>query len=81
MEALRTEASLQNLGMFTLDQETQNFWFNFNAMEGAAEFKMVGRIIGLAVYNGVILDIHFPPVFYKKLIPGTSGRIGFQVWV
>ena len=24
--------------------------------------------MGLAVYNSIILDIHFPPVCYKKLL-------------
>ncbi len=28
------------------------------------------KILGLAIYNGVILDIHFPPVIYKQLLRG-----------
>jgi len=24
--------------------------------------------MGLAVYNGIILDIHFPPICYQKLL-------------
>lgn len=24
--------------------------------------------MGLAVYNGIILDIHFPPICYRKLL-------------
>ena len=65
--------------MFGLDQETQNFWINPNAIEGVAEFKMVGQIIGLAMYNGVIVDIHFPAVFYKKLHSTEGSAGGFQV--
>ena len=26
------------------------------------------QLMGLAVYNGIILDIHFPPICYKKLL-------------
>jgi ubiquitin-protein ligase E3 A len=32
------------------------------------EIRLVGLLLGLAIYNGVILDIHFPPVLYKKLM-------------
>lgn len=31
------------------------------------EYRLVGRLIGLAIYNGVILDVHFPMALYKKL--------------
>lgn len=30
----------------------------------------VGIILGLAIYNGVILDVQFPLVVYKKLLGG-----------
>lgn len=26
------------------------------------------QILGLAIYNGIILDLHFPFVVYKKLV-------------
>ena len=26
------------------------------------------QLMGLAVYNSIILDIHFPPVCYRKLL-------------
>ena len=70
---------VQSLGLFELDSETQNFWINFKAMEGSGEYNVLGKLIGLAVYNGVILDIHFPPVFYKKLILAKYPNIGFKV--
>ena len=37
-------------------------------MEAELEFQLVGVVLGLAIYNGVILDVHFPPVVYKKLM-------------
>lgn len=49
------------------------------AIEESSEFNVLGKLIGLAVYNGVILDIHFPAAFYKKLNPAKNGDIGFQV--
>ena len=68
----------QNLGMFTLDEATRDFWFNHMAVEDSSEFNVLGKLIGLAVYNGVILDIRFPPVFYKKLNPSHTSPLGFQ---
>lgn len=59
--------------MFCLNTETETFWFNPNCFESDAQFTLVGIVLGLAIYNNVILDVHFPPVMYKKLCskPGT----------
>ena len=54
--------------MFRLDQETQTFWFNELSFENDAEFTLIGILIGLAIYNNVILDIRFPMVLYRKLL-------------
>lgn len=42
-------------------------WLNGSSLESEKEFELVGIVLGLAIYNGVILDVHFPPVIYKKL--------------
>ena len=44
-------------------------WFSRDCSWADVEFGMVGVLIGLALYNGVTLDVHFPPVVYKKLLP------------
>lgn len=31
----------------------------------------VGAVLGLAIFNGVLLDVHLPLVTYKKLLRGT----------
>ena len=54
--------------MFTEDAETHNFWFNPNSLENSREFTLIGCLLGLAIYNHVILDIHFPSVLYRKLM-------------
>lgn len=61
------------------DEETQNFWFNHMAVEDSSEFKLLGKLIGLAVYNGIILDVHFPSVFYKKLKRSKPQAVSFRV--
>jgi hypothetical protein len=40
-------------------------------LEAVSEFRLIGTILGLALYNSIILDVHFPPVMYKKLLAET----------
>ena len=32
------------------------------------EYKLIGKLIGLAIYNNIILDLRFPTVIFKKLL-------------
>ena len=57
-----------NYGMFTYDEESHCFWFSATALENAREFNLIGKVFGLAIYNSVILDVHFPMVVYRKLM-------------
>lgn len=59
---------LQNYGMFVYDKETRTYWFNATSIEADTEFKLVGQLMGLAIYNSVILDCHFPHALYMKLL-------------
>eukprot|EP00026_Physarum_polycephalum_P001014 Phypoly_transcript_01015.p1 GENE.Phypoly_transcript_01015~~Phypoly_transcript_01015.p1 ORF type:complete len:708 (+),score=135.75 Phypoly_transcript_01015:84-2207(+) len=58
-------------GMFVTTKENM-YWFNSSSQE-FDDFKLIGTILGLALYNGVILDVHFPEVVYKKLINAPFG--------
>ena len=55
--------------MFIYDHESHCYWFNRSplAEELEREYCLIGTILGLAIYNNVILDIHFPAVLYRKL--------------
>ena len=64
--------------MFKYMENTRTFWFSHLSIELDTEFRLVGSVLGLAIYNGVILDLHFPPVVYKKLL---HGKPNFQVSV
>ena len=68
---------VQEFGMFKYMETTRTFWFSHLSIELKTEYKLVGVVLGLAIYNGVILDLHFPPVVYKKLL---NGKPDFQVW-
>lgn len=53
--------------MFSFNESSETYWINNNS-EDLQEFELIGVLIGLAIYNGVILDIHFPFVVYKKIM-------------
>ncbi|EDO40302.1 predicted protein, partial [Nematostella vectensis] len=68
-------------GMFTYIEESRTMWINGESFESLKEFELVGIVLGLAIYNGIILDIHFPQVIYKKLqgqTPSLEDLIGVQ---
>ncbi len=54
-------------GMFIQDDVNRLQWFN-GASRDFPEFELIGILLGLAIYNGVILDLHLPVVVYKKLL-------------
>jgi hypothetical protein len=39
-------------------------------------YELVGVVLGLAIYNGLILDTHLPPVTWKKLLGEVRGGGG-----
>lgn len=61
-----------DIGMFTYDEDTKLFWFNPSSLENDAQFTLIGIVLGLAIYNNCILDVHFPMVVYRKLM-GKKG--------
>ncbi|PIK41567.1 hypothetical protein BSL78_21594, partial [Apostichopus japonicus] len=61
-----------DIGMFMFNDATGCYWFNANSFETDRQFKLIGIILGLAIYNNVILDANFPMVLYRKLM-GRKG--------
>ena len=60
-------------GMFTYDEALRTFWFNQDSLESDREFELIGILLGVAIYNGVILDARFPHVVYKKVMNKPVG--------
>ncbi|KAJ2481231.1 putative E3 ubiquitin-protein ligase [Coemansia sp. RSA 2131] len=58
-------------GMFTCEADGA-YWFNPAALETSNQFFLVGVVVGLALYNSTILDLHLPLAVFKKLL-----RTGF----
>ena len=55
-------------GMFITNEETGTNWFNSVSFENEAQFTLIGIVLGLAIYNNVILPVSFPMVVYRKLM-------------
>eukprot|EP00127_Corallochytrium_limacisporum_P006979 Clim_evm33s239 gene=Clim_evmTU33s239 len=60
-------------GMFTHLDEMRSYWFDPDSLATDDEFELVGNVLGLAVYNGIILDVHFPMPVYRKLLGEVVG--------
>ncbi|KAJ9077981.1 hypothetical protein DSO57_1011273 [Entomophthora muscae] len=69
-------------GMFTTQEDQRLYWFNPNPLDddiALEEYRLIGRLIGLAIYNSVILDLHFPGALYKKLMGNAVGLDDLEV--
>lgn len=54
--------------MFITNEETGTNWFNSFSFENEAQFTLIGIVLGLAIYNNVILPVSFPMAVYRKLM-------------
>lgn len=57
---------------FVCDEKTRYYWFTPCTLESEKEFRLIGMLFGIAIYNNIILDVQFPPVFFRKLM----GKLG-----
>ncbi|XP_078079045.1 putative E3 ubiquitin-protein ligase HECTD2 [Mustelus asterias] len=55
-------------GMFVFQRDSRFHWFSSFKCGSYSEFRLVGALMGLAVYNSITLDVRFPPSCYKKLL-------------
>ncbi|XP_044263019.1 ubiquitin-protein ligase E3A [Tribolium madens] len=66
--------------MFTSQSETSTVWFNPTSFESDAQFTLIGIVLGLAIYNNVILAVNFPMVLYRKLLGKRGSFEDLQDW-
>ena len=60
------------LDMFIPKNNGRVYWFNGFSYEPPIRFEFVGMLLGLAIYNSVLLDIHFPQTVYRKILETTE---------
>jgi hypothetical protein len=71
----------EEYGMFVLNAETRNYWFSNTTFDSPNEFRLLGKLLGIALYNGVNLNLNFPLVVYKKLLKDKSRKAEPQITV
>lgn len=54
-------------GMFKHYEESRCLWFNSDSLESSQGFELIGTLVGVAIYNSVIIDLNMPRVVYKKM--------------
>lgn len=62
------ELFVTKYGMFVEDKETRVLWFNHDSPQSPRQWEIAGSLVGLAIYNSVLLDVAFPRVVYRMLL-------------
>jgi ubiquitin-protein ligase E3 A len=63
-----------NTGMWSMELgDGIHTWFNSDCTWNYDGYYLVGVLVGLAVYNTVILDVHFPSAVYRKFLRLSLG--------
>jgi hypothetical protein len=71
-QLLSRELFRPEFGMFLpCPDPARAIWLSPDSLEGEPEFALGGALLGLAIYNGVLLDVHLPGVLYKALLGGA----------
>jgi E3 ubiquitin-protein ligase HECTD2 len=66
--------------LFTYDEDSKYCYFNPYSFENTDQFFLVGAVLGLAIYNSIILDVPLPPFMFRKLLsvaPNTTQQNQF----
>ena len=54
-------------GMFKYHEESRLLYLNADSFDSSQEFELIGVLLGVAIYNSIILDLKMPRCIYKKL--------------
>ena len=68
-------------GMFNYNEEQRRYWIKGDSFCSPMQFELIGILLGLAIFNGVILDVHLPKACYKRLLdeePDLEDLISFD---
>lgn len=65
----------KDMGLFVCDPETRLYWFRPCLTPDVHSYEMFGVLLGLAIYNGVILNLAFPQVVWKILCMTTEHQV------
>ncbi|XP_076066070.1 putative E3 ubiquitin-protein ligase HECTD2 [Oratosquilla oratoria] len=54
--------------MFVYHPRERLYWFSIAQQGSLREYNLIGVLMGLAVYNSIILDVRFPSICFRKLL-------------
>jgi HECT-domain (ubiquitin-transferase) len=54
--------------MFNFNEKNVMYYLNGLSHEPNINFELIGILMGLAIYNNIILDVSFPQAIYKLLL-------------
>ncbi len=46
-----------NYAMFEYNRDNKTYWFRLGSFENNLQYELFGTLLGLAIYNNVILDV------------------------
>ena len=72
-QLLSQELFDMSTGMWSNRFDDRVTWFNGDCTWNFDGYYLVGVLFGLALYNGVLLDVHFPTAVYRKLLGHSLG--------
>jgi hypothetical protein len=53
--------------MFIYHEDSRLLWFNPDSLESNQEFELIGILLGIAIYNSIIIELKMPSAVYKNL--------------
>lgn len=79
-QLLSRELLDSKFGMFTpCGAEAESLWICKDCTWSPCDYEIVGKLLGLAVYNEINLDVSFCRALYKKLLREEVGLSDLQV--
>ncbi|KAL0075715.1 hypothetical protein F4703DRAFT_1886991 [Phycomyces blakesleeanus] len=67
------------LGLFEMDPESRLYWIRpYLDTDTVRHYEMTGVMIGLAIYNGIMINLPFPDIFWKVLVAPTEQEVDAQ---
>ncbi|KAI8343215.1 hypothetical protein BC941DRAFT_410725 [Chlamydoabsidia padenii] len=69
----------KDMGLFLYDDATRLYWFRPCLTPDVRSYEMFGVLLGLSIYNGVILNVPFPGVFWKILCATSEQNVEDQL--
>jgi hypothetical protein len=68
--------------MFVAHEASGTYWLRPGSLHPLHMYKMVGLLIGLAIYNGITIPINLPSFFYAQLLGKQTRSLDYcrEIW-